>query len=108
VHEVELGEQRLDPRAQAPDAVEEAEDAEVLGDGEVPRERRVDGGEVGALQRLAALRGEVEPVDADVGESTPRIMSMVVVLPAPFGPRSPTISPGATRNDTPSTARRSP
>jgi hypothetical protein len=27
-------------------------------------------------------------------------MRMVVDLPAPLGPRKPTISPGATRNDT--------
>ena len=33
---------------------------------------------------------------------------MVVVLPAPFGPSRPTISPGATWKLTPSTARTSP
>ena len=31
----------------------------------------------------------------------------VVVLPAPFGPRKPTISPGAMSNEMPSTARTS-
>src|SRR3954466_4324328 len=39
-----------------------------------------------------------------LGSSTPRIMLMVVVLPAPLGPSSPTISPGAIENDRPSTA----
>src|SRR5512136_2007238 len=31
-------------------------------------------------------------------------MRMVVVFPAPFGPRKPRISPFSTRNETPSTA----
>src|SRR5262245_10270814 len=35
-------------------------------------------------------------------------MRMVVVLPAPFGPMKPQISPGATRNATRSTARSAP
>jgi hypothetical protein len=35
-------------------------------------------------------------------------MSIVVVFPAPFGPSSPTISPGAMTNDRPSTAVVSP
>src|SRR3954469_1812058 len=39
-----------------------------------------------------------------LGSSTPRIMLMVVVLPAPLGPSSPTISPGAIENDRSSTA----
>src|SRR5271166_6721387 len=43
-----------------------------------------------------------------VGSSTPRIMLIVVVLPAPFGPKSPTISPGETWNETPSTALTAP
>jgi hypothetical protein len=32
------------------------------------------------------------------------MISMVVVLPAPFGPRSPKHMPGGTLNDTPATA----
>src|SRR6185436_5382661 len=44
----------------------------------------------------------------DVGLSSPAIMRMVVVLPAPFGPRKPWISPGATSSDTPSTAVKLP
>src|SRR5215468_2198504 len=43
-----------------------------------------------------------------VGLSSPAIMRMVVVLPAPFGPRKPWISPGATERLTPSTAVKAP
>ena len=35
-------------------------------------------------------------------------MEIVVVLPAPFGPSSPYVSPAAIENPTPSTATRSP
>ena len=44
----------------------------------------------------------------DVGFSNPAIMRIVVVLPAPFGPRKPWISPGATLRLTPSTAVKLP
>jgi hypothetical protein len=43
-----------------------------------------------------------------VGWDKPRIMSMVVVLPAPFGPSSATISPGLIVTSTPRTARTGP
>src|SRR6185436_12206062 len=43
-----------------------------------------------------------------VGLSSPAIMRMVVVLPAPFGPRKPWISPGPTERLTPSTAVNDP
>ena len=43
-------------------------------------------------------------IEPPVGSSTPRIMLIVVVFPAPFGPSSPTISWRATSNDTLSTA----
>src|SRR5207245_10816321 len=43
-----------------------------------------------------------------VGLSRPAIMRMVVVLPAPLGPRKPWISPGSTERLTPSTAVRGP
>ncbi len=39
-----------------------------------------------------------------VGSSTPSITLMVVVLPAPLGPSSPTISPRPTVNETSSSA----
>src|ERR1700751_1478824 len=44
----------------------------------------------------------------DVGRSRPRMSRIVVVLPAPFGPRNPVILPGATLNDKLSTATVSP
>src|SRR5271165_78611 len=43
-----------------------------------------------------------------VGSSTPRIILIVVVLPAPLGPKSPTISPADTWKEIRSTARREP
>ena len=39
-----------------------------------------------------------------VGVRTPSSMEMVVVLPAPLPPSSPTVSPGATENVIPRTA----
>src|SRR3712207_9531565 len=44
---------------------------------------------------------------ADAGTS-PVIIRMVVVLPAPFGPRKPVTVPGSSSNDTRSTTVRSP
>src|SRR6266567_538667 len=46
--------------------------------------------------------------DPDVGASRPQRIRMVVDFPAPFGPKKPKISPGATRIDTWSTATKSP
>src|SRR5690348_10163167 len=43
-----------------------------------------------------------------VGARNPVTRLNRVVLPAPFGPISPTISPSRTSNDTPSTARSPP
>ena len=40
------------------------------------------------------------------GFTTPTTMLNVVVLPAPFGPSSPTISPAPTATETPLTTRR--
>ncbi len=42
------------------------------------------------------------------GASRPSSMSIVVDLPAPFGPSSATVSPGAIRTSTPVTARIGP
>ena len=44
----------------------------------------------------------------DVGGSSVTIMRISVDLPAPFGPSRPKISPGATENEMPSTAVKSP
>ena len=41
----------------------------------------------------------------EVGSTSPMIMAMVVVLPAPLPPSSPVMLPRAMRNETSSTAR---
>jgi hypothetical protein len=43
-----------------------------------------------------------------VGSDRPATMRMVVVLPAPFGPRNPKIAPAAAVRLSPSTAVKSP
>src|SRR2546427_13088226 len=47
-------------------------------------------------------------IDPAVGVISPSSIWIVVVLPAPFGPKRPRISPGWISNDTPSTAVNSP
>jgi len=47
-------------------------------------------------------------MDPAVGVTSPRSIWIVVVLPAPFGPNNPRISPGLISNDTSSTAVKSP
>src|SRR5262249_24696062 len=44
----------------------------------------------------------------EVGRSSPRIIRIVVDLPAPFGPRNPVTTPGFTWKSIPSTAVLSP
>src|SRR5262245_42713782 len=56
---------------------------------------------------LAMSKPATEPRPA-VGRSSPARILMVVVLPAPFGPRKPKISPGRTAKVTPSTAVKRP
>ena len=53
---------------------------------------------------LAEERGRAPWPHQPVGCSSPDNILSVVVLLAPFGPRKPTTSPGATSNETPSTA----
>src|SRR3989338_7424564 len=43
-------------------------------------------------------------IDPDVGSRIPRIIEIVEVFPAPFGPKSPRISPGAMENEMSRTA----
>ncbi len=62
------------------------------------------------IRRLSARRSSAEPgarrstASPAVGRSSPVSMRMVVLLPAPFGPRKPKKRPRATRKDTWSTA----
>jgi len=60
--------------------------------------------------RARSFAISISPIETRplVGSSTPKIMLMVVVLPAPFGPRRPTISPRLTVNDTSSSAVTAP
>ena len=57
-----------------------------------------------AWERRFAMSKPAILILPEVGASTPRIMLMVVVLPAPLGPRRPTISLRLTANETWSTA----
>src|SRR5579864_6876794 len=54
---------------------------------------------------MSAPRNRTRPA---VGAMNPVTRLNSVVLPAPFGPISPTISPSRTANETPSTARSPP
>ena len=72
-------------------------------------ERQIAGREADALGRFAALarrdRSRRSTPHPRRARTTPRIISSVVVLPAPFGPRSATRSPACTTTSMPSTAR---
>src|SRR5450755_3480829 len=52
------------------------------------------------------IRRDANVTEPSSGFTTPTIMLNVVVLPAPFGPSSPTISPAPTLTETPLTTRR--
>src|SRR5512147_2883370 len=61
-----------------------------------------------ACARRRAMSTPSMRMTPEVGSSTPRIMLMVVVLPAPLGPSRPTISLRRTSNEMPSTASVAP
>src|SRR3990167_3247817 len=54
--------------------------------------------------RFSASGLQKTVIDPDVGSRIPRIIEIVEVFPAPFGPRSPRISPGAMENEMSRTA----
>jgi hypothetical protein len=59
------------------------------------------------MRARAARLGTGSPnsdAEPPLGRMSPIRMRMVVVLPAPFGPTKPKISPGSTANEMPSTA----
>ena len=94
------------------DAVELAVELQVLAHAHALGEREVAGREPDVLggrgcagARGRSRRSSTAPAS---GATTPRIMSSVVVLPAPFGPSSATRSPACTTRSTPSTARVAP
>jgi hypothetical protein len=59
---------------------------------------------------VAASFGDIPNSDTvpESGRVSPRTMSIVVVLPAPFGPNRATVSPGAIVRSSDRTARTSP
>ena len=94
------------------DAVELGVQAQVLLGGEVAVERRVLEDQADVAAHVVALGDDVVAGDAarcrTVGLASVQSMLIVVVLPAPLGPRKPKTSPGATVNETPRTASTSP
>ena len=57
---------------------------------------------------MPVMSSPMKRMRPEVGLIWPRIELKSVVLPLPFGPITPTISPGATEKLTPSTARIAP
>src|SRR5471032_2351179 len=55
-----------------------------------------------------AISAPANSIDPDVGTSVPDSMLKIVLLPEPFGPIRPRISPCSTRNDTLFTAVKPP
>jgi len=75
-------------------------EAQELAGGELLVDERPIGDETERRLRLLPFTVTLP----EVGFSNPAIIRSVVVLPAPFGPRKPWISPGCTSRVTPSTA----
>ena len=96
----------------AAEPVQPAEEAQVLARAEV----RVDREVLRHVADLGLARGRLDDRAAGPATTTsppsrrriPQTIEIVVVLPAPFGPRRPYVSPGAISKLTPSTAWRSP
>ena len=82
--------------------------AELLGDAH-PRIQAALLGHVAEPQPRIAIDRRALPADlAAVGRARPKMQRIVVVLPAPLGPRKPTMRPGAAWNDAPSRATTGP
>ena len=84
---------------------------QVLLGGEVAVERRVLEDEADVAADVVALVDDVVARDValpPVGRASVQSMLIVVVLPAPLGPRKPKTSPRATSKLTPRTASISP
>ena len=109
VRDPEAFEALVDLRGRIGEPVELAVELQVLAHAHALGERQVAGREPDvhprpgcACARVGSRRSSTSPSS---GDTTPRIMSSVVVLPAPFGPSSATRSPACTTRSTPSTAR---
>ena len=85
---------------------------QLLAGGETFEERRGLQLDADARRSSAGLRGHGRSpstrTSPESGLRSPSIISSVVVLPAPLGPRIPKNSPSPTSRLTPSTANRSP
>ena len=80
---------------------------EILAHRQPMRQIDIGRGEVHPVQHPVAVAEHVQPstrTDPAVGRSRPSSIEMVVVLPAPLPPRSPTVSPRITEKLTASTA----
>ena len=87
------------------------EEIQVLGDRELPVERELLRHVADALPGRRARGAQIEPATRSVppvAGSRPQSMRNVVVLPAPFGPSRPKISPRRTSKLTWSTAVKAP
>jgi hypothetical protein len=109
--ELHLREQRPDPRLRVAHAVEPRHEAQVLLHREVVEQLRLVGHEGERALGGHRVHREVDAGHADAPgrrDDDPAMLRSVVVLPAPFGPTSPSTSPGGTRNDSECTAVKSP
>jgi len=67
--QIKLFQQLFDSFGQIVHSVDKSEDAQVLGDGEISWQRRIDGREIRAFQSLGTMGGEIHPFDADAART---------------------------------------
>ena len=93
------------------DAVQLGVQAQVLLGGEVAVQAGVLEDQADVAAHVVALADDVEAADPRGARGRPTSVQsilIVVLLPAPLGPRKPKTSPRGTVNDTPRTASTSP
>ena len=98
-------------RVLAAQPVQLADHLEVLASRERLVDRGVLSGEAEQPARVLRVLDDVDPVDAGVpgvGDSSVARTRTIVVLPAPFGPSSPSTVPAGTSRSTPASATVSP
>ena len=109
VAEIEIGGELLDALAQIGHRIEPAEDRQVLPHREPHRHVDIGAFEIHPAEHARRFaRASMQPstwMRPEVGSTSPMIMAIVVVLPAPLPPSSPVMLPRAMRNETSSTAR---
>ena len=64
--QIEFLKQFVDALAQRGNAIQQAEDTQVLDDGEIAGERGIDGSKIGARQSSCAISCDVDAVDFDL------------------------------------------